>query len=177
MKDKSLKKLILKARDGDNNSFDELVRKIKNKLFRIAKARLLNNEDASDAVQECIISIYSNLPKLKKINNFNTWVITILINKCNNIYNEKTKFRNVVFNEEIGVDFTYTIAGERNYLDDLFISLDDDERMILTLFYIEKYTSKEISKILDMNMNTVKTKILRSRRKLKEKLQNRGEED
>ena len=79
MIDNSLKKLIINARDGDNEEFDALVYKIKDDLFRIAKSKLLDENDASDAVQETIITMYRLLPELKKTSSFKTWIVKILI--------------------------------------------------------------------------------------------------
>ena len=56
-------------------------------------------------------------------------------------------------------------------MEDILKYLNDEEKMIITLYYLEDYKSKEIAWLLDMNENTVKTKISRAKNKLKTKLE------
>lgn len=175
MIDKSLKKLIIEARENDD-AFDTLVHKIKLDLFRIAKSRLIDDQDSLDAVQETIITMYRLLPELKDINSFRVWIVKILVNKCNDIYNNQSSRRNISLDDDINIDRIYVVNNEQNSLDDLFYSLDDEERMLITLFYLEGYKSKEIAKMFNMNINTVKTKILRAKNKMKKDIEKRRED-
>ena len=176
MIDNSLKKLIINARDGDNEEFDALVYKIKDDLFRIAKSRLLDENDASDAVQETIITMYRLLPELKKTSSFKTWIVKILINKCNDIYNNRHVNESISLDDEFNVNKVYTIDKNINEEYEIFKVLDEEERTLITLFFIEGYKSKEIAKMFNMNMNTVKTKILRAKNKMRKEIEKRRED-
>lgn len=161
-----MSKLINKAVNGDKNVFTELIVNIEDELYKIARTRLIDNEDIFDAVQETMISAFKSLHKLKNENYFKTWIIKILINKCNDIYKSK-KADMVSLNDNIKAD------DSNNYLDDnlnfefIIKSLNYDERIAMTLYYLEEYTTKEISEILKTNENTIKTRIARAKSKIK----------
>lgn len=169
MTEKELKKAIKQAQTGDEIAFNTIILSFKNDFFRIAKSRLLNDDDATDAVQETIINIYLSLHKLKQIDKFKTWAIKILINNCNSIYNSKKRkheqnYQNLYEIENINIG---DVTDYDNILENLLKSFPIEEKTIITLFYVEEYTSKEIGKILNMNTNTVKTKLLRIKNKIK----------
>ena len=161
-----MEQLIYKAKKGDKQAFTDLILNIEDELYKIARVRLNNNEDIFDAVQETMLSAFKSLHKLKDENYFKTWIIKILINKCNDIY--KSKKTNIVsLNDNIKTD------DSNNYLDDnlnfefIINCLNYDERIAMTLYYLEEYTTKEISEILKTNENTIKTRIARAKTKIK----------
>ena len=162
--------LIKQAQKGNSNAFEEIILGYKNILYKIAKTRLSNIDDIEDAVQETIISAYQYIYKLRDTTKFKSWIITILINKCNRINKKKSKL-NVSY-EEIDVeryvgkcDISTSIG-----FDELISILSKDEKTIMTLFYSEDYTSKEISKIMKLNENTVRRKIFDARKKVEKKI-------
>jgi len=162
-----LDELIQKAKSGDNDAFDSLILKIEKELYLIAKSKLLNDDDIADVIQDTILSIYKNIHKLRDTSLFKTWAIKILLNKCNKHYK---KVKNNISLEDSEVE-NY-IGYEQNYNEnvnfDLLISnLNSDEKLILTLYYYSGYTVKEISKIIRKNENTVKSKLFRTKEKLK----------
>ena len=158
--------LVIKAKNGDKEAFTELIIKMEDELYKIARTRLIDNEDIFDAVQETMISAFKSLHKLKNENYFKTWIIKILINKCNDIY--KTKKVSIV-----SLDDNIKFNDSNNYSDDnlnfefIINCLNYDERIAMTLYYLEEYTTKEISEILKTNENTIKTRIARAKTKIK----------
>lgn len=166
-----MRKIVEKAMNGDKDSFSELINYLKMDLYKIAKVRLKNEDDILDAIQETIISSYKSIKKLNNPDNFKKWIIKILINKCNNIYLEKNN-KNISLEEFTNI---YEYEDEKDFsnieMEDILKYLNDEEKMIITLYYLEDYKSKEIAWLLDMNENTVKTKISRAKNKLKTKLE------
>ena len=166
-----MRKIVEKAMNGDKDSFSELINYLKMDLYKIAKVRLKNEDDILDAIQETIISSYKSIKKLNNPDNFKKWIIKILINKCNNIYLEKNN-KNISLEEFTNI---YEYEDEKDFLniemEDILKYLNDEEKMIITLYYLEDYKSKEIAWLLDMNENTVKTKISRAKNKLKTKFE------
>lgn len=166
-----MRKIVEKAMNGDKDSFSELINYLKMDLYKIAKVRLKNEDDILDVIQETIISSYKSIKKLNNPDNFKKWIIKILINKCNNIYLEKNN-KNISLEEFTNI---YEYEDEKDFLniemEDILKYLNDEEKMIITLYYLEDYKSKEIAWLLDMNENTVKTKISRAKNKLKTKLE------
>ena len=170
-----MNELVLKAKNGNNDAFDELIVKIEKEMYLIAKSKLSNDDDIADAIQDAILAIYKNIHKLRDVSLFKTWAIKILLNKCNKLY-KKNKNNNVSLEDN---DIEKYIGYEQNYDEsisfDLLISnLKSDERLILTLYYYSGYTVKEISKIIRKNENTIKSKLLRAKGKLKKFLKENG---
>lgn len=161
--DIELKKLVSKAKRGDKEAFTFLVLKLEDDLYKIARARLNNEEDILDAVQETMISAYKSVHKIRNEEYFKTWIIKTLINKCNDIYKNK-KVISMPLNEDIE---TGVIFDEKLTFEFLMRQLKYDERLAIILHYLEGYTTKEISKILKTNENTIKSRISRAKEKIR----------
>lgn len=140
-------------------------------LYRIAKARLRCEDDICDVVQNTLISAYRSLDTLKNEKYFKTWLIKILINKCNSFY-IKSRSDNVSF--DVVEDIATEDFSNKFNIDYLINSLSSDEQTILTLYYVEGYSEREVSKILSMNYATVRTKIRRAKEKIALKLGKEG---
>ena len=165
-----MEELIIKAKNGDRDAYTELIHFIQNDLYRIAKTRLSDDNDICDAIQETIIKTYNKIKKLKDNSKFKGWIIKILINECNLIYKKKKKQENIYekiknSNADYNDKFLYDIESKMDF--DLLISkLDYDERLIITLYYNSGFSCSEIARILSMNINTVKSKLTRSKTKI-----------
>lgn len=167
-----MNELIIKAINGDKDSFIKAILKIEKDLYVISKARLKNEDDICDAIQETVLEAFSNIHKLRDLNLFKTWIIKILINKCNYIYKNNKKY-NISFEDnelENYICFDNNISQNSN-IDFLLLikDLTSQERLIITLYYYNEFTSKEISKLLKLNENTIRSKISRAKLKIKEK--------
>ena len=169
--------LIKKEKKGDKESFTRLVLLVKNELYHVAKARLNNEEDVCDAIQETTITAYKNIKELKDSRYFKTWIIRILINESNLIY-KKNKKINIISFEEIENTKKINSPGMENVdiiLDFNFIcnQLKKEDRTIIILYYMDRFTDKEIGKILNLKENTVKTKRTRAMQKIKDIIEER----
>lgn len=151
---------------------------MKNDLYKIAKARLKKDEDVFDVIQETMITSFKSIKKLKNPLCFKSWLIKILINKSNDMYNKRNKY-NIISLEDlkdyknsdyIDIDMVDTIL-DFNFLCDHF---EYEKRIIIMLFYMEKFTDKEIGTILNLNENTVKSKRTRVIQEIKKMIE-RGE--
>ena len=165
-----MEELVEKSKKGDNQAFSELIISIENELYKIARTRLRNEEDIKEAVQETIIKSYSSIKKLRNNRFFKTWIIKILINECNNIY-RKTKKNNFEEYDEntVKIEATNELKTKIDNLDFFILidSLNYTERIVLTLFYLEEFSTKEIAKILKEPEATIRTRLSRARNKLK----------
>lgn len=165
-----MEELIEKSKNGDNQAFSELIISIETELYKIARTRLRKEEDIEEAIQETIIRTYSSIKKLRNNQFFKTWIIKILINECNNIY-RKIKRNNFEEYDEnaIRIEATNELKTKIDNLDFFILidSLNYKERIVLTLFYLEDFSTKEIAKILKEPEVTIRTRLLRARNKLK----------
>lgn len=162
--------LVKRAKRNDQESFCELIKIIKNDLYLIAKTRLKSEDDIADVIQDTIIICYKNIKFLRNEASFKSWAIKILINNCNKVY--KNPNNTNISIEYNGInDFLGSVedTGEKLNFEDLIKDLNPDEQLILTLYYYSRYTTKEISKIIKIKENTVKSKISRAKEKIYKK--------
>lgn len=167
-----MEELVEKAQKGDKKAFTQLIHTIRQDLYKITRCRLSCEDDIEDAVQETMISAFKNIKKLNKKESCKTWIIKILVNKCNQIY-KKNKSRNISF-EELKKEPDYSDSENYTELEkiDFYFILNDlnyDERIAILLFYLEDYSIKDIAKILKSNENTIKTRLRRGKEKIKNK--------
>lgn len=170
--------LIIRSKKGDKEAFTKLIQSIQNDLYKIAKTRLNNDDDINDAIQNTMIKVYRHIRKLKNNEMFKSWTIKILINECNQIYRNKSKKEKLVDkvnNESLKIIESDSLQKINSKMDFEIIldSLEYKERLIITLYYNSGYSCSEISEILNMNVNTVKSKLLRVKQKIKKEYERR----
>lgn len=159
-----VEQLIKQAQQGDPEAFIELMELNKQSMYKAARAILRNTEDVADAMQETILSCFQNIKNLKQPRYFKTWLTKILINKCNDIIR---KNKNMVLVEEIREEGYSENSDVKISLKENFRSLEDDYRIILVLYYVHGFNIREIGQILNLNQNTVKTRLSRGRERFK----------
>ena len=135
-------------------------------MFRAAKAILQNDQDAEDAVQEAICTAFARRDSLREMDKFRPWVLRILTNKC---YDACRKRRNTVDLEAAGEvpAATGRATAERRSLWQAVMSLSDDLRATVTLFYYDGMSVREIGGILGISEAAVKTRLRRGRERLR----------
>ena len=167
-----MEELIKKIQVGDDLAFKKLTQNVENDLYRIARTRLIDDDDIKDAIQNTMLITYKNSKKIKNYEAFKTCMFRVLINECNKIYNKNKK--NKVICEKILKDSVYEqyrdpiedVHNKMNF-DILISKLSYEERIVLTLYYNSCLSYSQISKILKANENTIKSRITRAVQKLK----------
>lgn len=164
------KNLIIKAKAGDKDAFCALYSLYKDRLYRYAFYKLQNEEDAEDAVSECVLSAFVQIGSLKKEEAFSGWIFRILYCSCAKITGAQIQQRK---NEEISEmenvlssDISNTI--EKTELQQALSILKENEREIVLLSVIGGFNSREIGKILDMTAGAVRSNLSRSLKKMKD---------
>lgn len=149
------------------DTFIKEVRDAEAMLYHISKSILKNDSDCGDAVQETLLKAYEKLPTLKKEKFFRTWVTRILINECKGILRKR---KNVIPYENY---MDNARMFEENRYDHLYLAimeLPEELRILITLYYMEGFSQKEISEILDIPEGTIKSRLSRARDFLKVQL-------
>ena len=145
-------------------TFIQLVESNKQSMYKIARSYLSNDEDIADAIQDAIESCWRNLDQLEKPAYFRTWMTRILIHKCIDIIRKNSREHPVSDFPEYGAEH----KDLDNYeFSELMKSLDEKYRTILLLYYGEGFKISEIAQLLDMEENTVKTRLSRGRQKFR----------
>ena len=135
-------------------------------MFRAAKAILQNDQDAEDAVQEAICTAFARRDSLREMDKFRRWVLRILTNKCCDACRKR---RTTVGLEAAGEvpAATGLDTAERLSLWQAVMSLSDDLRATVTLFYYDGMSVREIGGILGISEAAVKTRLRRGRERLR----------
>lgn len=151
----------------NKKQFTTQVLEAEKSLYHIAKSILGNDEDCADAMQNAILHAFEKLYTLHDEKYFKTWLNRILINECNHIIRSRK--------EQIPYEDYYEVqtrAEQEDYspVYEAVMELEDHYRTPLILFYVEGFSVKEICQILKLSQSTVKTRLYRGRKLLKEKL-------
>lgn len=180
LKGECMNLLIEKAISGDKDAFGKIISQYEKKLYIIAKSRINNEEDVKDIIQETIMNAYINLKTLKDIEKFNSWITTILINTCNKFYTKNNinvvSYDGMVENS-INLACDQDTEGINNYMDfaQIIGFLEVEDRTIITMYYMEDYTTKEIGEIFNINESTLRSRISRIRERIKQNLNERSD--
>ena len=162
-----IEELVEKTKQGDKEAYSELISSLQTYLYKVAITRTKNEDDAQEVIQIAFIKAYLRISKLKKNNLFKTWITKILINECNKFYktsNSKKEYSYEILNNEIS---NQDETEEKINFDFICNKLNKEEGTIILLYYMEKYTDKEIGKILNMKESTIRTKRARTKDKIR----------
>lgn len=165
--------LVNMAKSGNKDAFVDLVNIYQKKLYVIAYDRIYKEEDVKDAIQDTLLQAYTHLNTINNVGSFNGWITQILLNNCKDILKirEKTMFSYEDIEKEKRV-----LSDNDDYLAinstvDVFSIMDlypEIDKMMFMMHFSEGYTTNEISQMLNINENTIRSKICRLRKRLKE---------
>lgn len=169
---------VEQVRSGDQFAFRQFYEAYANGAIRIASAITRNRELAKDAVQETFIRVFRQIDSYNPTLPFDPWFYRILTNECLRLINKETSLVKV---EPSNLDDNPALV-EKSFdqlsdLYDIIQSLDDLHRIPLILKYIKGFSEKEIADILQLNQNTLKSRLFKARKHLKMLLDPHGEED
>ena len=161
--------LIDEAKKKDPDAFGQLVQENLQKMYRIAISILQNEEDAADAIQETMLKCWQKINQVRNEDYFETWLIRILINQCKDIL--KCRKRTVL------VDDIPEAAQEDNYPNTAWKAvlrgLHEKYRIVLELYYVEGFSTKEIATMLHITDASVRTRLVRGRKQLEQMFRER----
>lgn len=153
---------ISKAKSGDNEAFIALIEEHITSIYRVAKGILSIEDDIEDAIQSTILMAYRNIKNLKNDDLFKTWIIRIVINESNKIYNLNKKCIDIEKVKEKCSYDKYINLDLQRAIDEL----PEDLKIIILLFYFEDLKITQISDILKIPEGTVKSKLSRAKNKI-----------
>lgn len=163
------KELVLNAKNGDVKSFCILYDAYKKKLYNYACYKLGNASDAEDAVQDCVLSAFEQIHKLKSAEAFSSWIFKILYCSCSEKIKVQISQRSTdnIENYRDIASFDNVDNIERTELKHTLTILKEEERSIVLLSVVAGLSSKEISKITGLSAGNVRQKLSRSLAKMK----------
>lgn len=157
-----MEKLIKEAKAGNPDAFTRLMKSQMQNMYKTAGAILINDEDIADAVSETILACWENMHSLKEDRFFKTWMTRILVNKCNDIIRKKQYYLDYDMPEEPYNDTGFENAEWKEALN----TISEKYRLVMVLYYIEGFSTGDISGILDIPEGTVRSRLARGREQL-----------
>lgn len=158
--------LIKRAKNADAEGFDLLMRPQLQRMYRIAISMLENEEDAADAIQETVLKCWQKVGQLKNEEYFQTWLTRILINQCKDILKARKKYVLVEEMPEIEYEDQYETDDWKAILS----NLEEKYRIVMELYYVEGFSTKEIAKLLHIKEVNVRSRMSRGRKQLEQYL-------
>ncbi|MGM0378451.1 MAG: RNA polymerase sigma factor [Bacillota bacterium] len=178
-------KLIKKASNGDIKAFEQLIKKYQKYAYNISLKYMKDTQDAQDVTQDALIKIYKNLNNFNMNSKFSTWLYRIVVNTSKDALKKRNKKQ-----DEIDIDSEYENSRLQDLkyeplkemenkvlkkkLEDAIDILDLKYREVIILCDQKDFSYEEISKILDIPIGTVRSRISRGRKKLR-KIINKSE--
>lgn len=165
--------IIERARNGDMNAFEELVKDNQSYVYNIIYRMIGNKEDAMDLLQDTFLKAFVYLKDFRGDSSIKTWLYKIAYRTTLD-YIKRNKFRETVYIENIKTMGTEDMIGNK-FTKEILLSeihkLPFKYRSILVLRDFEGMDYREISKVTNLSLGTVKSRLFRARKILKERLQ------
>ena len=141
-------------------------------FYRIAKTLLYEDADCSDAISEAIVKAFGSINNLRKAKYAKTWFVRILINECYSILNSRKR---LAYYEPDNIPAVANVVSfnkeEYSELYEALEQLSPKTRLVISLYYLEGYSVREIAKLTDTTESSVKNRLMRGRRQLKEDIE------
>jgi RNA polymerase sigma-70 factor, ECF subfamily len=177
--------LVTAARAGDIPAFETLVNRYERKIFRLGMNITGSREDAEDVMQEAFLKAYQHLPEFEGNSRFYTWLVRIAVNQAL-MKLRRRRPNQVSLDEEIetGEDSFFRDVEDwgpspaeryeqtqlHDILNEAISELDPNFRIVFQLRDIEEMSTEETADVLHLSVPAVKSRLLRARLKLRQKL-------
>ena len=174
-------KLILRFQEGDINAYNELVKRYKDRLLNFVLRYFNNVEQAEDVVQDTLIKLYTHASYYKNVAKFSTWIFTIAKNnaltelrknkrkKTDSLWTDDGQVIDINSQEE-SLDSKVQNEIAIDQLNKFLDEIPENFRMAVVLRDFQELSYEEISKILEIPIGTIKSRINRGRIQLAEKM-------
>lgn len=178
--------LVEAARNGDVGAFEQLIKRYDRNVFRIAQHITQNREDAEDVVQDAFIKAYRNLSQFQGNSKFYTWLVRIAVNEALMKLRRRKTAKTVSLDEDVTTEegsmprevadwspnpeqlYDQSELGE--ILQKTIQALPESFRTVFALRDIEGMSTEETAEMLNLSVPAVKSRLLRARLQLRERL-------
>ena len=178
--------LVQAAKAGDVGAFEDLVKRYDRNVFRIAQHITQNREDAEDVVQDAFLKAYSNLAQFQGQSKFYTWLVRIAVNEALMKLRKRRPERMVSLDEDVKTEEDsvprevadwspnpeqqYNQAELKEILSKTIQGLPPSFRTVFVLRDVEGLSTEETADALELSIPAVKSRLLRARLQLRERL-------
>jgi RNA polymerase sigma-70 factor (ECF subfamily) len=178
--------LVNRAREGDATAFSTLLNRYESKIFRLAMNITQNREDAEDVLQEAFLKAYEHLDQFQGNSRFYTWIVRIAVNQALMKLRKRKTDRSVSLDEQIDTGEDTVVREIASWDPDPEQQFSQDElhtilteavdqlapiyRAVFVLRDVDGLSTEETADALDLSIPAVKSRLLRARLQLREKL-------
>ncbi|HWD97500.1 MAG TPA: sigma-70 family RNA polymerase sigma factor [Bryobacteraceae bacterium] len=178
--------LVNRAREGDASAFSTLLNRYESKIFRLAMNITQNREDAEDVLQEAFLKAYEHLDQFQGNSKFYTWIVRIAVNQALMKLRKRKTDRSVSLDEQIDTGEDTVVREIASWDPDPEQQFSQDElhtilteavdelapiyRAVFVLRDVDGLSTEETADALDLSIPAVKSRLLRARLQLREKL-------
>jgi RNA polymerase sigma-70 factor (ECF subfamily) len=178
--------LVQAAKHGDVGAFEQLVKRYDRNIFRIAQHITQNREDAEDVVQDAFLKAYENLDQFQGNSKFYTWLVRIAVNESLMKLRRRKTSKTVSMDEDVETEegsmprefADWSPNPEQQYgqseLGDILRKtiqgLPTSFRTVFVLRDVEGLSTEETAEMLNLSIPAVKSRLLRARLQLRERL-------
>lgn len=170
--------LVVQAQAGDLDAFEELVRRYRNDVFRLAYHYLRNREEAWDLSQEVFIKVFRSLTCFRGDSNFKTWLLRITANQCKD-YFKKRRLDTVAFDDRIDstapgkqLEPGHAVLAQEigEAIQAAMAKLPHKHRTAFVLREFEGLSYEEMAQVMQCSLGTVMSRLHHARKKLQQSL-------
>ncbi len=179
--------LVAEAKEGNAEAFTVLVNQYERNIFRLAMNITSNREDAEDVLQETFLKAYTHLGRFQGNSRFYTWVVRIAVNESLMKLRKRRSDRQVSLDEGLEADDDSLLPREivdwgdnpeqryaktewQEILAEATQTLEPAFRTVFMLRDIEQLSTEETAEALGLSVPAVKSRLLRARLKLRQRL-------
>lgn len=168
------KELIKRAASGDMQAFEEIYKTYSKYVYNLLLRFFYNQDDAQEITQEVFMKVYENLNKFRFKSKLKTWIYRISINVAQNFNKKENKNKGnfaayddtLVIKQNNSVDQLIEKEYHEKVIKRLLDEITPEQKSCLVLRTFEKLSYQEISGILEVDVNTVRSRLKRAREKL-----------
>ncbi len=167
--------VIERVLQGEEEAYSQIVDKYKHKIYAFLLRMINEPQDAQELAQEVFIKAFFHLNQYSPSCNFSAWLYRIAYNHCLDELRRRKKRRWIsLLQAPLTVQQTpetiYLAKEQVNELSKVISTLPEDYRTVIFLRYTEQLTFQEISEVLEISVNTVRVRLHRAQKKLRERL-------
>ena len=156
------RRLVERAMHGDEDAFDQLVGRIGDSLYSVARRILRDTTLAQDATQQALLAVWRNLPQLRDPDRFEAWAYRLLVNACHAESRRERRHRGnlrlLVSDEPVVPDAASRIATQHQ-LDQAFRRLGVEHRTVIVLIHYVGLSSTEAAEAMGTPVGTVRSRL------------------
>lgn len=165
--------LVDKARAGDMDAYEVLVRRHRGRIYRIALRMMGNPHDAEDVAQDVVIQVWTALAGFTGSSSFTTWLYRIVVNRCLNKLRRQPHTRPVLDTDpppESGAEDMVVARYRAQAALEAVAALSPDQRAVVVLHQIEGLSYREVAAVVNISEDAVRGRLHRARVNLIEAL-------